>query len=213
MRSIITRGACVALAGGLCGAALAAQVGFVEDFNDDAGDFSGGAQFISLETSGGVGGAGDGFLRITNEVEAFLGSRSTATELTGDLTADGVTGFSLWLKDFGTTGDLQIHVGVGSSFTNFWLYTIPFVPGTEWSQFYVDITSPADWVQTHGVGGSFADALANSDRFLVRHDLAPFTQNPDVKIGDFGLDRVAVLPEPAGMATLLLGALALIRRR
>ncbi|MEP0847522.1 MAG: PEP-CTERM sorting domain-containing protein [Phycisphaerae bacterium] len=204
----------LALAGGtLASAGNAAQVGYVQDFNSGLGGFGGNSSSYVVVPSGGVGGAGDGFLEVTNTFPSNLGTRTTAAEFTGNLTADGVTGFSVWLKDTDNFDDLEIHVGVGASFLNFWLYTVPFYPTSEWTEHFVDLSDTANWVQTIG-SGTFADALANSDRLLIRHDLAPFMQDPDNKAGDFAIDRVTVLPEPSSLALLaVVGLLAGARHR
>lgn len=192
--------------------ASAATVGFVMDFNSGMGDFGGGSSSYTLVPSGGVGGAGDGFLTVTNTSLRQLGVRTAAPEFTGNLTNDGVTGFSFWLKDVGAANAAEIHVGVGNNFTNFWQSKQGFVPGPNWTEFTVDL-DPANWVQIIG-GGTFANALHNSDRLLFRHDLAPFDQIPDSAIGDFGIDRIEVLPEPSALLLLAgAGLLALRPRR
>lgn len=201
--------------GSLAGAVHAAQVGYVQDFNSGNGGFGGNSGSYVVVPTGGVGGVGDGFLEITNTFPSNLGARTTAAEFTGNLTADGVTGFSVWLKDTDNYDDLEIHVCVGASFLNFWLYTVPFYPTDEWTEHFVDLTDTANWVQTIG-SGTFADALAISDRLLIRHDLAPFVQDPDNKAGDFAIDRVTVLPEPSSLALLAAAGLlagASVRRR
>lgn len=193
-------------AGTFASAVHAAQVGYVQDFNSGNGGFGGNSSSYVVVPTGGVGGDGDGFLEVTNTFPSNLGARTTAAEFTGNLTADGVTGFSVWLKDTDNYDNLEIHVCVGASFLNFWLYTVPFYPTSEWTEHFVDLTDTANWVQTIG-SGTFADALANSDRLLIRHDLAPFVQDPDNKAGDFAIDRVTVLPEPSSLALLAAAAL------
>jgi len=190
----------------------AATVGFVKDFNAGFGGFSGGSQSYTLET-GGVGGTSDAYLQIANpQFPAPLGVRSFAAELNGNLPADGVTGFSFWLKDVGESDPLEIHVGIGVGSINFWMTSAGFVPNSsDWTHFSVDITDPSQWTQTIGTG-SFADALAAADRLLFRHDLTPVDQRPDVIQGDVGLDRITVLPEPAALTLILLAALAMPQR-
>jgi hypothetical protein len=197
--------------------AFAATPGFEEDFGAGVGGFGGGST-VTHVGSGGVGGAADPYIAISNAASGFLGSNSTAADLVGDLPADGVTGYSFWLRDTGADHSLEIHVGVGASFSNFWLSVPGFSPPDgSWQQFSVDLTDSGQWVQIIG-SGTFEDALAASDRLLFRHDVPPLVQSPNAIAADFGLDRIQVLPAPAaapalsapaqGVLALLLFALA-----
>ena len=192
-RSVLVLTAVFAFAEG----AAAATPGFEEDFTTGIGGFSSGQSTVTRVTSGGVGGAGDPFLEISTPSPLFLGAFSQAPDLNGNLPADGVTGYSFWLRDTGADENLEIHVGVGIPFSNFWQSLQGFAPPTgSWQQFTVDLTAPNQWVQIIG-SGTFADALAGSTNLLFRHDLAPYTQNPDAIAAGFGLDRIQVLPVPA----------------
>jgi hypothetical protein len=147
-------------------------------------------------TSGGVGGASDPYISISNAAVANLGAFSQATDLVGDLPADGVTGYSFWLQDTGANDNHEIHVGVGTAFSNYWLSIPGFTPPDgSWQQFSVDTTDPSQWVQIIGTG-TFQAALAATDRVLFRHDVPPLVQNPNPASGDFGLDRIEVLGAP-----------------
>lgn len=192
--------------------AWAAVPGFTEDFTVDSGSFLSQAD-VEHVASGGVGGAADGYITATRTKPDHLGMTGTGVEFTGNLVASGVTGFSFWLNDVGANDPLGIHVGVGRSFSNFWLYTPTiFPPENAWGQFSVDFSNPADWIQIRG-SGTFQQALMTSDRLLIRHDQAPFEWFPDAIAGDFGLDRVTVLPEPGPMELLLVVGLLMLRRR
>ena len=206
----------------LAHAAHAATPGFVEDFNSGTGGFGGGST-VTQVASGGVGGASDGFLQVSNAAPSNLGTFSQAAPLVGNLPADHVTGYSFWLRDVGANNNHVIHVGIGTAFTNFWLSVPGFVPpdGT-WQQFSVDVTDPSQWVQIIG-SGTFQQAVGNTTHLLFRHDLPPLMQNPDPASGDFGLDRIQVLPAPVpavsgpgraalGALVVALAALALHRR-
>lgn len=191
-----------------------ATVGFTEDFNSGIGDFQSGSELQAVHTSGGVGGSSDGFLELGQSSFAFhLGVQSQGMDFTGDLVADGVTGFSLWLNELGTDDGLEIHIGVGAALANFWLSVDGFAPPTEgWAQFGVDITDESGWVQIQG-SGTFEDALRNSNRLLIRHDVAPFGHIPDATLGNFGVDRITVVPEPGSLLVFTVAALVGIRRR
>ncbi len=149
-------------------------------------------------TSGGVGGAPDPYISISRVLAGNLGASSFAPDLVGNLPADGVTGYSFWLRDTDADDDHEIHVGVGNS-VNFWLSMTGFAPPDgSWQQFSVDLTNPSQWVQIIGTK-AFSNALATSDRLLFRHDVPPLVMAPNQVVGDFGLDRVQVLPVPAGV--------------
>ena len=183
---------------------LAAVPGSLQDFTTNTGGYTGGST-VTRPLSGGVGGASDPYIEISEAALAQLGSFTTGANFTGNLTADGVTGFSFYLQDVGADDNHEIHVGVGIQGTNFWQNTQGFVPPDgSWQKFSVDVTDPSQWVQIIGTG-TFADALAASNRLHFRHDLAPFVQAPDSTSGEFGLDRVRVLPlapsVPAASAT------------
>ena len=185
----------------LASASRAATPGFEEDFSVGNGGFQGGSTLVRV-TSDGVGGPGDPYLEVSNATEGFLGTFSPAPDLNGDLSADGVTGYSFWLRDTGGNDDLEIHVGVGIPFVNFWQSLEGFAPPDgAWQRFSVDLTAPGQWVQIIGAG-TFADAIAGSTSLLFRHDLAPYTQFPDPAAADFGLDRIQVLPAPAQLSAL-----------
>jgi hypothetical protein len=194
---------------GLAAPAGAATPGFVEDFAAGTGGFGVGGSAVTHVTSGGAGGAGDPHISISNASPASLGSFSTASDLVGSLPADGVTGYSFWLRDTGADDDHEIHVGVGTAFANVWLSVPGFVPPDgSWQQFAVDLGNPSQWVQILG-SGTFQDALAASDRLLFRHDVPPLTQFPNAVAGDFGLDRIQVLSAPEVAAVSAWGRAAL----
>ena len=179
--------------------AFAATPGFEEDFSAGTGGFGAFGSVVTHVASGGVGGAADPYIAISNALVGFLGSFSSAPNLVGNLPADGVTGYSFWLRDTGANENLEIHVGVGAVFTNVWLSIPGFAPPDgSWQQFTVDLTNPSQWVQILG-SGTFQAALASSDRLLFRHDVPPLTQFPDAVAADFGLDRIQVLPVPAAI--------------
>lgn len=192
---------------------FAATPGYVIDFNGGTVDpFYSGAE-LSWQASGGVGGAGDGWISISRTDPGNLGAATNEPNVLGDLPADGVTGYSFWLKDLNSPQPLSIHVLVGDPFVNFWQSNVSFtpVPGS-WTKYSIDFSDPSQWTRTQG-DGTFEDAIAHAGRLLFRHDLAPYESTPDRVAGSFGLDRITVLPEPASMALVGVGALLSLRRR
>lgn len=193
--------------------AMAVVPGHVQDF-PEAGNlhgYQGGSQVYENPGTGGVGGAGDGYLIVRNINTNRLGTVSVSPEYFGDWITAGATGVSFYLQNGATTEALQIHFGIGNQ-QNFWQLNTAFVPTAEWTQHFVDFTNPAIWTRTHG-SGTFENALRNTDRIHWRHDLPPYTSAPNAVIGDFALDRVVVIPAPGPCALALAGLLVGARRR
>src|SRR5262245_58798909 len=89
--------------------AFAATPGVVQDFASGTAGFQGGSTETHV-TTGGVGGASDPYLEISNAIAFQLGTFSTDPNFVGDLKADGVKGFAFWLRDTGANDNHQIHV-------------------------------------------------------------------------------------------------------
>lgn len=199
---------------GVVSTAFAATPGYEFDFNDGTtmGFFGGGD--VNWVASGGVGGAGDGYVSAFRNPAGHLGMANSDFVVTGDLIADGVTGFSFWLKDLGSQAPVNIHVAVGVPLSNFWQCNATFIPSTtEWTQFTIRFDDAAGWTRIQSFGaGTFEEALSASGRLLFRHDLAPYSSTPNSLRGSFGLDRLVVLPEPA-TGLLVLAAAGFCRRR
>jgi hypothetical protein len=194
----------------VCSAAacLAADPGFVEEFSGagNLGSFFSGATLANPGT-GGAGGAGDGFLVLSRQTSGNFAAATISTHFIGDLVADGVTGYRVYLNDINTDEAFDIHVALGSSGTNFWIYNQSFLPPNgSWAAFDVSISDASQWTRVQG-SGTFSDALRFCDRFQIRQDASPFGSGGDVFVGDLGIDRVEVLPEPTTMIGVLLGLL------
>ena len=171
--------------------ATGATLGFVETFPGvSLQGWTGG----SLETNpgtGGTDGAGDGFLSVKtpNGFQHNLGVRSSGTPYLGNWTTANIKQVRLWLNDVGTDDPLEMHFSVGT-FSNLWQYNAGFLPPNDrWAEFIVDVTNPANWTRIVGTG-TFANALLAVEVVHVRHDHAPFVQNPDDIDADVGFDRV-----------------------
>ena len=175
----------------------APTVGFMEHWPVGLDGWTGGDVYSNPGT-GGVHGAGDGFLVFSTPgppPSSFtnLGAQSAGAEYAGNWQAAGITQVRFWLNDVGNTDPLEMHFGIGnSSLGNFWQYNPGFIPAhNAWTPFVVDLTSAAAF--THIIdmnGGTFNDALQNVNRILVRHDLAPYIQSPDQIVADVGLDEL-----------------------
>jgi len=183
----------------------APTVGFVEHFpGTSTGTWSNISTVLSNPGTGGVNGAGDGFLVITSASPTSLGAMSNGAEYAGDWTAAGINKVTLWLNDIGADDPLEIHFGIGDAREgsgNFWQYNTGFIPPLHaWAQFTVDLSSSSAFTQIiNTTGGTFAAALANVQRILVRHDLAPYVQNPNAQAGDYGVDEILLSHSTTGV--------------
>ncbi len=186
--------AAMALAAGTGQALAGPTLGFIEDFApaDTTAGFLGGV-LLSNPGTGGVGGTGDGFLRIERPgpFPGHLGCFNSGPHYAGDYIAAGVTRVRFWLNDIETDEPLEIHLGIGNN-GNFWQYNTGFAPPEHgWAMFEVDLGDSANFTQTVSFpGGNYTLALRTADRLHWRHDLPPFVQPPDPIIGQVGLDRI-----------------------
>ncbi len=180
------------IAAGITPAQAAPIFGFNESFSaPGTAGWGGGVPTISNPGSGGVGGAGDGYLLIGSLGGSLATRCKSCPGFTGDWTAAGITHIGLSLNDVGTDDPLEVHFAIGSE-TNFWLYVPGFDPPHDaWARFVVDLTNPADFVQLIGPG-TFADALLNVTVVHVRHDTAPFVKNADFITADLGIDDITI---------------------
>ena len=175
-------------------------VGFVEHWPGSAGTATwGGGDTYSNPGTGGQGGAGDGFLLIqtpgpTPFFSVRLGAKSSDAAYSGDWQAAGIAKVEFWLKDVGNPNPLEMHLGIGNS-NNFWQNNTGLIPpsGT-WAKFDVDVTDSSNWTQTVALSpGTYTLALQTVTQVLIRHDHAPYVQDPDSIRADVGLDEFAFL--------------------
>jgi hypothetical protein len=163
---------------------------------------------VSNPGTGGRGGAGDGFLRMSRTIPNPLGAKSSkeppdpASPFAGDYVAAHVTLIRLWVSDLATEQPIEVHLCIGNGVT-LWQYNIGVQPSAgTWTEYVVDLTATAQWTRILGTD-TFQGALQNADRLLVRHDVAPFHMAPDDITGDFGIDDLELTfdPVPAHVTT------------
>jgi hypothetical protein len=169
--------------------------GFRESFPGTSLDGWASGATISNPGTGGVLGPGDGYLLISQTSPfANLGAFAPTSSYIGNWTAAGITQVRLWLNDVNTQDTLEMHVALGKGAmpnSNFWQCNTGFIPPhNQWAMFIVDLTQPANFTQIGTGTGTFAAALQNVDRILIRHDKAPYVMSPDVVIGDVGVDEI-----------------------
>jgi hypothetical protein len=168
-------------------------IGFVEHWpGTSLQGWGGGSQTYENPGTGGVGGAGDGYLRMGNSLTAYhLGTVNLDAMYAGDWPAAGLTHLKVSLNDVGTDDNLAIHFLIANAYTTY-QYNPPFnPPHNQWAEFTVDLTNPGAFTRIIG-SGNFPETLASVDRVHFRHDLAPYTHGPDLILGDVGIDRLII---------------------
>jgi hypothetical protein len=188
-RYLLAIAATVISCGGSPGFAAAdPSAGFVETWPGTSTQNWGGGSSVTNPGTGGRGGAGDGFLLVAAPAGGHLGTRSLGAPYIGDWKAAGITFVRFSINDVGADQPLEIHFAIGNG-ANFWQSTAGFSPPEgAWGEMTIDLTAE-NFTQIIGTG-TFDAALQNVDRIHFRHDLAPFTQEPDPIQGEFGIDNL-----------------------
>lgn len=179
-----------------------ATPGFIQDF---PGTTLGGFTSLSALSNPGTGGtlgAGDGYLRIFNAGVGNLGANSSlSSDFAGDYVLAGIDEIRLWVNDVGGDQALEIHLGIGHGL-NMWQYNVGFLPPNgSWGEYVVPLTAPGNWTQVAGAPNTFANAIQNADRILIRHDLAPYVSSPNTIAGDVGVDRIQLVSSTTSAAS------------
>lgn len=166
-------------------------IGFREDWpGTSLQNWSGGSQYENPGT-GGVGGAGDGYLLMRTTTPSHLGTVNMSAPYPGNWVAAGIQVIKVSLNDVGNANPLAIHFIIANPLS-IWQYNPAFIPlSNQWTEFTVDLTTPGSWTRLLG-GATFAQTLSNVDRVHFRHDLAPYTQTPDFIQADVGIDRLII---------------------
>src|SRR5438093_6698294 len=96
-------------------AASAPVVGFTEDWTGTSLHGWGGGSTLINPGTGGVGGAGDGFLQVSLPLDGNFGTRSTGAEYIGDWMAAGIQHVIFSLNDVGLPDPFEIHFCIGNT--------------------------------------------------------------------------------------------------
>jgi hypothetical protein len=152
---------------------------------------------LSNPGTGGVGGAGDGYLMIARmPIAGHLGSYNNGPAYAGDYVAAGVTRIAFRLNHLEGAQPLEMHLAIGAG-TNFWQSNAGFSPPAgSWAEFAVDLTDSTTFTRIIGIGNGFSEALRTTSKLLFRHDLPPYTGGSglaDEVAGVVGLDRIEFL--------------------
>lgn len=180
-------------------AAFAQAPGLTQSFPGTAlfGWF-GGSDSYSNPGAGGVQGASDGYLSVTNLAASNFGAADFGANFSGNLSGNNIGGIVVWLRQFDGVENMEIHLALGLPRDNFWQFNAPLLPSrTGWSRHYIRLSNanPAQWTQIQSLGAAtLAQAISNNQRLLFRHDRAPFVNNPDPIAGVLGIDEIRLTP-------------------
>ncbi len=206
----------VALAtSGLVTHARAGIVGTKDDFQSGTvNDWYGGT--ITANVGNGVGGAADRFLTVqTNGNTAGSGSHlaihNSETRWNGNYIAEGVTGFTVDLRNMGTTTlNMRLVIfGLGTRFTS--TTGISIAPGSGWQHltFPVSQTSLTRVLGT----GAYADVVGSVNQIMFRHDDGTPSSGGTTVNGMVGIDNITAIPAPGAAGVLAAGMVIGARRR
>ncbi|HKA15671.1 MAG TPA: hypothetical protein VKH41_11685 [Myxococcota bacterium] len=171
---------------------------------------------LSNWPTGGPGGAGDHYLRVSSG-GGNLGTYNK-TQWSGDYGAAGVARLTFDLVNFGPDPvSLRITLftpgcNSGGTACTAWTSTDPIVlpAGSGWVKAEFALAEP-DLTRFFG-SDTLAASLANIERLLLRHDPdaldPPGVQNPVNAI--IGVDNITALPEPTGASGIETGILAIL---
>ncbi len=134
-----------------CGQVL----GFVDDFSSAGTSGWTSNNSNTNPGTGGVGGAGDGYLNIAQLDFVFnFGTHNDGPNYAGDWAAAGITRVSFYLNDVDTDDNFSFHFLVTGDESNpngesTWLYNPGFdPPNNSWQKYSADLTSDANWTRT-----------------------------------------------------------------
>lgn len=185
----------------MAGPVSAVEFGHLDDFSTAGTSNWFGGSAVSNPGTEGVDGDGDGFLRLVNTFTSNFGCRNSSVAFEGDWIAAGITRVSFHLNDIGADEPFEIHFLISDpdgSFGTTWQYNIGFnPPNGAWQRYEVDLTDTANWTRTRGTL-SLADTLRNVGTAHFRHDLAPYSANPNGIAGDLGIDNIHLGPDCNG---------------
>ncbi len=203
-------------------------LGQVETFNGGTAGFGIGGVLAAngtmvVQGSGGVDGAGDGFLSITNPNFTQFATRiiGANTPFTGDFTAVGVDAVRFSLISLNSNNAVNLRVGFGIQNSNFWVSNLSFNPifGSGFQEFEVGFDDFTEWTPVIGGGteAGFQAALQNVNVFQFRHvdSAAPVIRAPGAVMGSVGIDNIVFVgvPEPTTSLLVALSGLVLLHRR
>ena len=161
--------------------------------------------------NGGPLGSGDRYMLLTSSGGLGVGGKLVAhnqTQWAGNYTAAGVTLIRLNLNNLGNTSLTIRLLFEGPADTAITTNGFALPTGSGW----VTAAIPIAAGNLTAISGSSANALATAFRFRILHGTG-LGFPPEPIAASLGVDNINAVPEPATVAALCIGALALIRRR
>lgn len=174
-------------------------VGIGDSFKGPDTNGWGGGTPTSNPGTGGVDGAGDGYLLLSSPFSGNYGSRSSAHGYVGSYIEAGVTLVSFDLNDVDAPQAFSIHFLItGGVPETTWQYNAGFTPpNNQWQRYSVDLADEANWTRTSGTN-TFTQVLNDVTRIHFRHDLPPYAQFPDAIAGTLGIDDIELATDCNG---------------
>lgn len=163
--------------------------------------------------NGGPAGAGDRYMLLTSSGGLGAGGKLVVhnqAQWSGNYTAAGVTVIRMNLNNLGNT-NLNVRLlfeSVGILDMAITTNSFNISAGSGWVTAVIPITAS----DLTPIIGTSANALSNTFRLRILHG-SGLGFPPEPIAASLGVDNISAVPEPATIAALSLGALALIRRR
>lgn len=187
--------------GFLVAPSFAVVLGFMDDFSTPGTHGWSTLNGTSNPGTGGVNGAGDGYLLISSDIVFNFGAYNAEPAYQGDWLAAGIGQVSFYLNDVNTDEAFFFHFLLSGGppwreFTTWQCDTGCEPPNGSWAPYTADLTTGGvGWTRIRG-DATFDEVLQYVDRAHFRHDLPPYTQYPDGISGDLGIDNIALRPAP-----------------
>lgn len=164
---------------------------------------------------GGPNGAGDRFLDVVSDGSGSGGRLAThnTTDWLGNYQAAGVTGVSMMLRNFNSVA-LEMRIVLFDAVSHArWTSSTPvnLAPNSGWTLATFSFAEN-DLTRVQGTS-SYQDVITNVERFMIRHDAGSPSAGGSAITGEMGIDNIQAVPEPATIAALTIGTLAIVRRR
>lgn len=190
----------------------------LDDFEDGTTmNWTGGASPTNV-TTGGPAGANDNYLSITSHGGSGPGSRLATynnVQWAGNFSSANVTSIDADFRNFsGSTVQLRIlFFGSGGNFAS--TTAIPVVNDGLWHHVVFGVAA-GDLTAVDGANpGDVGLTLGDVTQMFIRHQPGAPGGQGDIQsfAGELGIDNVSATPEPATLGLLVLGGLAMWRRR